>query len=195
IDSRTLIGAFRKRGARMAGVTWGGGFLEPNEMPAVKRLVTELGIEQIYLDMAKFRVGKVSEIARRNSGGYRNLSKLTQGMAETYPGGAESIFIRGYGGEIIRGFYNVSRRPMVDFSASAMKGAYDIGGSIPAHAGRIRKMFEGFRQRGNYHAVENLGYDPNDIFYWEHRMGMWGACMLNEMDAAMPSLVGFNSRA
>ena len=43
-------------------------------------------------------------------------------------------------------------------------------------------------------ASRAFGYEPSDLFYWEHRMGMWGACMLNEMDPAMPSLVGFGPR-
>ncbi len=194
IDSRTLVGAFRSRGAPMAGVTWGGGFLDRREKPSVDRLVNELGVEHRYLDTGRMRTGEISEVSLRNSGGFRDPSRLTQGMADLYPDGDDSIFVRGYGGEIIRGFYNMSKSPMRDFSATAMRRAYNVGGAISSHSAEVLEMFEGFRRRGNYHAIEALGFDPNDIFYWEHRMGMWGACMLNEMDAAMRSLVGFNDR-
>ncbi|HWM30653.1 MAG TPA: hypothetical protein VNO69_02985 [Methyloceanibacter sp.] len=49
-------------------------------------------------------------------------------------------------------------------------------------------------ERAYYASLEESGYDINDIFYWEQRIGMWGAAMHNEMDAAVLSLTGYNSR-
>jgi hypothetical protein len=195
VDSRTILAAFRARGAAMAGVTWRGGYLAPGEEADVRRLVELLGLEHKNFDPTQGQAGPIATDSLINSGGYRRPSRLTQAMARAYPAARNTVFIRGYGGEIIRGFYNTSRRPMEDYSAASMQMAYESGGRMPELSGRIRDMFEEFRARGSYTAVERSGFDPNDIFYWEHRMGMWGSCMLNEMDAAMPSLVGFNDRS
>ena len=55
--------------------------------------------------------------------------------------------------------------------------------------------FEGFMVRANYdERLVNSGFDLNDVFYWEHRMGMWSAAQHNELDPATPSLTGYNSR-
>ncbi len=55
--------------------------------------------------------------------------------------------------------------------------------------------FEAFAARVGYDAtLAALGYDVNDLFYWEHRMGMWAAMMNNEMDPAMFGMTGLNDR-
>ena len=36
--------------------------------------------------------------------------------------------------------------------------------------------------------------DLRDLFYWEQRMGSWAANMHNEMDPAVYSITGLNSR-
>ena len=68
------------------------------------------------------------------------------------------------------------------------------GGGEGAYRTYCLEAFEAFIDRADYAHEILTTYDPNDIFYWEHRMGMWGSAMLNEMDAALLSLVGFNSR-
>lgn len=55
-------------------------------------------------------------------------------------------------------------------------------------------MFADFMRRAHYDALADKGYDPNDIFYWEHRLGMWSAGLNNEFDVAGRSLIAFNSR-
>jgi hypothetical protein len=30
---------------------------------------------------------------------------------------------------------------------------------------------------GRLRCLTGFGYDINDLFYWEHRMGTWGAAM------------------
>jgi hypothetical protein len=38
------------------------------------------------------------------------------------------------------------------------------------------------------------GRDPNDIFYLEHRMGIWGSTAMSEVDLALRGMAGYNSR-
>jgi len=58
----------------------------------------------------------------------------------------------------------------------------------------IISAFEGFRDRAGYDRFDNDAFDANDIFYWEHRLGVSFASGLNEVDVSVPSLFGFNSR-
>lgn len=98
----------------------------------------------------------------------------------------------------MRGFYNLRARPMQDLQPETLVSAYgsSIRGVKPGNEYKVScaEFFAAFRDRGNYEGIESFEYDPNDIFYWEHRMGMWGSAMLNEMDPAVYSIVGFNSR-
>ena len=118
-------------------------------------------------------------------------------------GKRRSVFVRGYGGEIIRGFYNLEARhgkhSIKALTAEELLKAY--GSSIRkaregyAYAKIAQAAFDGFMTRANYdERLSRSGFDLSDVFYWEHRMGMWGAAMHNEMDAAMFAMTGFNSR-
>jgi len=69
----------------------------------------------------------------------------------------------------------------------------ELGGEYAKRVGLA--AFEGFMARANYdERLMRFDFDLNDVFYWEHRMGMWGAAMHNEMDPVMLSMTGFNSR-
>jgi hypothetical protein len=63
---------------------------------------------------------------------------------------------------------------------------------------KLRTMFsafEGFCERAGYDRADTHGFDVNDIFFVEHRVGMWEANGLLEIEATIPSIVGFNNRA
>ena len=185
-DTRAIAAAF---GGRFSAVTWTWGYIKREEFPIVDELVRLFGVPHTYLEPAQ---GAACDVCQRNAGNFRKAPKIPSLMAKTLP--ADTLFIRGYGGEIIRGFYNAFMpHPMKDLSAAEMFRIY--GGGKDDYRRRCMEAFEGMRTRGDYDAPILETYDPNDIFYWEHRMGMWGSAMLNEMDAAVLSLVGFNSRA
>ena len=198
VDSRAVYCAFRRYGVSFHGVTWGAGYLQRAEEPVIKAIVELLDIEHTYLDPRDYRSREAGAAAAINGGNFRGPSSLTEAMAARYGDQAAAVFVRGYGGEIMRGFYNLRAKPMQDLLPETLVGAY--GSSIrgakpgPDYKSACADFFDAFRERGNYEGLEAFEYDPNDIFYWEHRMGMWGAAMLNEMDPAVYSLVGFNSR-
>ena len=104
------------------------------------------------------------------------------------------MFLRAWGAEVMRGFYNLWPTEMRDLTPEEMARAYyDPFNRREPPAGTVA-FFEAYHRRGNYEGIEAFGYDPNDLFYWEHRMGMWGAMCHNEMDVAIRSLVCFNDR-
>lgn len=210
VDSRGVFAAFLGKGVPIEGVTWTGGYLKPAERPTVDRIVAEFGIPHRYLDLDPGADPGIAAAAAVNSGHFRGASKLTASMAMTgLP--RDAVFVRGYGGEILRGFYDLpSRNPkglglpsergrrgpsmtpegLARLYSSSARGFTKEEPYAEACAG----FFEGFMERAEYARLEGLGYDLRDIFYWEHRMGMWGAAMLNEMDPAVYSLVGLNGR-
>jgi hypothetical protein len=199
IDTRTIFSAFVRSGHSFRGVTWLGGYLREEEKETVQRIVQSLKIPHDYIQPNQFKSAEVGKVADRNVGGFRGPARLTEAMHALFGGEPDLTFVRGYGGEIIRGFYNRFGVAMRDFSAREMSRVYGTG-SKPKELNKfapsvvIRKCFDEFYESAGYEALESSSYDPNDIFYWEQRMGAWGTAMLNEMDPAVYSLVGLNSR-
>ena len=55
--------------------------------------------------------------------------------------------------------------------------------------------FEVFAERANWNTgIAERGHDVNDLFYWEHRVGMWASASMNGFNGACRSMVGYNSR-
>lgn len=201
IDSRLLIAGLAADGIDFRGVTWRGNYLQDSESDAVEAVWRGLNMTPVDLDPARFKPGAIARTGSRNAGNYRKASRLTEGMHRLFGGLPRAVFIRGYGGEILRGFYNVSGEPMAALTVPEMcrRYGYGAGLSAGAQAGRsprsiVLACFDDYHAAAGFDGIDALGYDPNDLFYWEHRMGMWGSAMLNEMDAALYSIAGFNSR-
>jgi hypothetical protein len=194
IDSRCIFAAWQKHGAAFHGVTWKRQYLKPSEILPVAAIVHYLNRPHDTIEFTGEFDREIAAVAAVNCGEYRGASQLTAEMHKLFGDDPRNIFVRGYGGEIVRGFYNTFRQPMADASPAEMTRVY--GAQRSTQYGSLAfTAFKGFARRANYKGIDRLGFDINDIFYWEHRMGMWGAAMLNEMDAAMFSFVGINSRA
>ena len=172
IDSRAAFAAFH---GRFRGTTWTQHLAE-RERPAIREIVDYLSLDHKFISSRGQRPGKVSEAAGASSGDLRpgGGHLLSEAIAAAYPE-AKHVFVRGYGGEILRGF--PSYQDMPDLSPSSMRKAYNssirkCGRSDPVYTAFCEDQFEGFRRRGNYDGLETFGYKPMDHFYWEHRMGM-----------------------
>lgn len=197
IDTRAVFAAMYKYHVEFSGITWLGGYIEEREIAPIKKIAEIMHISHKFIDVKGEYELEISEIAGINSGGYRGKSRLAA-LMHTACHSKNGVFVPGYGGEIIRGFYNLSKKPMSDFSSVAMMTAYGssmrkISPSIE-YSKFVQDAFEQYRIRANYEQVENFGFEPSDIFYWEHRMGVWGSTMLNEFDTANYALVGMNGR-
>lgn len=201
IDSRVIMAALRHHHVRTRFVTWAD-YMADRDRPVVREIVEYLGADHVYIrgtepiDDATGRA--VGEAARENVDHFRGRSRLTAQMHRAFGDGPSLVFVRGYGGEIIRGFYNLGNRPICGLSVPELVRAYNSGlrNRSPSreYIGLVSRAVEDFMERCNYRALDAHGYDVNDMYYWEQRMGMWGSAMLNEMDAAMLSMVGLNCR-
>lgn len=204
VDARAVIAGVNNYSNNMELVTWEGGRLPENEIDVVKKMVKHLNLPHRYIvpnpkpqNIHDDEILLATEIA---TGFCRGKSRLSLAMKEV--SGENKVFIRGYGGEIVRGFYN-----------RHIKGK---GGSFDEddYLGEFSRLYKTLRLKepsrkfmefvveANNSFVENASYckgfcydyDPLDLFYWEHRMGGWGANMHNEMDPVMYSMTGLNSR-
>lgn len=196
VDSRATISGLTKFGARPALSTWTG--LPDDEMMRIRTMVEHLGLDHEFVDTGAKPVGVLADSRRDaahvNTGYWRGRSLLPAQVAETARPG--DVFVRGYGGEILRGSYHSSQfaygaephRLMVRLYMT--RAVRDPGAVYTAFTGRA---FGEFMDRANYVAIP-AGFDMGDMAYWEQRMGMWGACLHNEFDVAMFSHTGINSR-
>lgn len=201
IDSRTLISAWSAAGTPFESLTWIAPNLDPEERPIIDALARRLPQPHVYADLATFSLGRVAKIARSNTGEHRGHSRLAEAVNSLYGHRSEFVFVRGYGASVIRGFYNEPWRanaPLRDLSPAEMSRAYRGGlrGMSPGPQWRTltEHLFEHYAERIGLESKPPFGYDPSDLFFWEHRLATMGAGMLNEMDVALPSLVGFNDR-
>lgn len=206
VDTRAVIAGLRATGSTVDLVTWTGGRLPENERAAVKEMVNHLGGKHTYMEPARKEWdGREAEISRAidaGTGHCRGGSALTVNMYGI--SNPNDVFVRGYGGEIIRGFYNRHRagspngyQPIrADGCVEDFVGSYKTRKVTDPQALFMTVVLEamsGFAERTGY-TGNMCGYDVLDLFYWEQRMGVWGANMLNEMDPAVYSFVGINSR-
>ncbi|WP_018232980.1 asparagine synthetase B family protein [Thioalkalivibrio thiocyanodenitrificans] len=204
IDSRTLIAALCRHGADVRTVTWTSFNLKRWEREPVRLVASCLDGVHAEVNANNDRVNNVSLIGVRNSGNCRGASGTLAGMYRLYGEEAGALFVHGHGASAIRGILQCldkDRPPMRDASVGEMvriftdrlkdrRYAHDRG-----FRGCASAAFERFHEIADYDAIAALGYDINDLFYWEYYMGMWASMSFNQFDTALYTLSGFNSRA
>lgn len=132
-----------------------------------------------------------SHAFRRSTGYYRGAGSAWLGsMAENIADVRNPLFIRGFGGEVMRGFYQGMGKSIRKISVFQLADTYDVN----AGAAVTRRHFNDMMERVSFNSESLHGYDANDIFYWEHRMGTWGSTAMAEADLVAPSIVAYNSR-
>lgn len=150
--------------------------------------VAGLDLEVIRLDSPPSLDAASSPFAvtfRHNTGYVRGNGS---GWVEHYAGSSaeNELFVRGFGGEVMRGFY-----PKVAAATpKSLANLYDVN----AGSNMTREAFGNFMQVSGWGGLDGTGYQPHEALYWEHRMGIWGSSALAESDMAFRSIPGYNSR-
>ena len=197
IDSRLIIAACNCHDVDYRLFTWTFVSFEEWEREPIDQLKALIGKEHVRLEREHAEPDEHAAIGVRNSGRLGGPSGAAAAMARLAFGEADPIYVTGIGGEVIRGFFNVKPTPLRSNSAEEMARAYvgrtwrDLERAAKAD---LIEAFDGFRLRANVEAADGFGFDPNDLFYWEHRVACWSAPGRNSMDCALPSLLGFNNR-
>src|SRR5262249_10261456 len=130
-----------------------------------------------------------SRIGARNSGRHKVARPaVVGGMWRRYGHSSGAIYVPGLGASPIRGFYNLSEFPMSDLSPLEMCRILTKGGtserippSDPAELRTIVLAFEGFCERAGYQSFDPQAFDVNDIFFIEHRAGLFESAGIIEL--------------
>lgn len=108
------------------------------------------------------------------------------------------VFVRGLGGEILRGMFNKSVGPNRDLEnfqfALKLYQTHRVENPSREFHEFITDAYKGFFDRINIDSVNLYNYDFGDFLYWEQRMSMWASSLLNEGDPAIKNFAGINSR-
>lgn len=193
VDSRAGFAPFR---GEFRAMTWTHP-IKDEEKPIITQIVDKLSLNHVYIEPKENKPDSPIAAAAVIAGGrVRRGRTYVEGMEMQYRD-INGAFVRGYGGEILRGFPVYQRRKNV-FTNTAMTYTYSTS-MRNCEKGKdylafCHAAFDGYMQRANYAGLENFGYKAWDLFYWEHRMGTWGASVLSETDPGIYSLVAFNSR-
>lgn len=86
----------------------------------------------------------------------------------------------------MRGFYDI----IDELSPSSLSNLYDLN----AGSKFSQEAFAKFIEIADWSGFSSRNYKLSELFYWEHRMGIWGASALSESDMSFRSIPGYNSR-
>ena len=162
---------------------------------AAKQLAAEAGL---HLNLIRIKnrpslneADTVFDHAFRRSSAYLRTNRIAwlESLAALNPD-YQGMFVRGSGGEVLRGFYQTSRHPIRACHPNVLAIAYDVNAGTQV----TREAFRRFIERTGFSEEAFAGRDPNDMFYLEHRMGVWGSAVLSEADLAIRSMPGYNDR-
>lgn len=109
-------------------------------------------------------------------------------LAEAFGLGQQRAYLRGFGGEILRGFYQSTSKRIEAPTPQQFARAYGVAEGSPFTRGLFRQMLDILDYR------ETFNVDINDLFYWEHRMGAWASTALMETDPVAFTVPAYNCR-
>ena len=207
VDTRSIVSNFYHHGTPFVGVTWVNFNFKGVERPTIDKIAEISGQPNFFVTMPPpEKAGAILRLGNYNSGGIGMsgsrgvmMARCLKKMEGTYNPTTPPCFVMGYGGEIIRGFYQTEGRDKSrPFNAGTMSRLFGAMGQVREFNEQsnafVAASFDEFFQGGNFSPENWRGYHPADLFYWEHRMGMWAALTMETVDPAMHCLVGINSR-
>ncbi|MDT0165804.1 hypothetical protein Q9R32_09565 [Actinotalea sp. AC32] len=197
-DSRGLLAAFAEGSPTLfTYVRSEGGRLESNhDSRTAQALAAAVGLSVAVLQVRDVvplntTLRPIDVAYRSASGGIRGGNSAWVGAiqrdVEVRP---EHLMVRGFGGEVMRGFYQQMPTAMTHLSPNQLARTYDVN----AGAAVTRAAFRHLMDTTDMQRAVALGMDPNDVLYWEHRMGVWGSITMLESELATASMPGYNSR-
>lgn len=198
LDSRTILAALVAKNVPITTFTLNrgeDGNSKDIQIAAQISKYIEADHKQIKIDGSKVKEAFFTEVMQvlRQSSGHMRLNSpygnhvLYEFFKEEFPGEKVS-YSRGFGGEILRGFYQNKSGRINSVSSPSFANAYGVLAGSPI----VRDAFEHYISCSNYDDL--YGIDVNDIFYWEHRMSGWAAVAVAETDLTACTFVGYNSR-
>jgi len=199
VDCRVLVAAWDNRKAHFKCLTWDRN-LSDEEQVVIQQIRSYINADSYVLDPKKSLTGEYFDELKMygyiNRGEFLAKASLTAQTAEFVD--PSNVFIRGLGGEILRGMYNKAnsyQRDLDDFSyAISMYKTRKVIKPSKEFMSFLENAYRGFFDRIDLNSQNLYNYDFGDLIYWEQRMSMWAASLLNEADPALKNFAGLNSR-
>lgn len=210
VDSRAII-SYALGKVDLNLYTWKDLNFKEEENESIEEIVKftcanhyQISVKRFEQEIGPSRATKVSLLARLNSGMTskdKNRALAVMGISKHVrcPESLPPVTVIGYGGEIIRGFYMKNKRDNNVFpSSQTLMALYGLGRQdAPADINFSRfcsRAFREFRVRTLFTEIALKDWSPFDMFYWEHRMGIWGSSTLDAIDVGNYAMVALNSR-
>lgn len=199
VDCRSIIAAWHSRKSRFKCLTWDR-HLSDDELTVIKKISSHVQADSFFLDPKKFV--KSSRFEALKTYGYINRGEFMAKAALTAQtdefSDPSNIFVRGVGGEILRGMFNKgssSRHNLDDLSyAINLFKTSRVKNPSENFYAFVTDAYQGFFSRIDLTTRDLFNYDFGDLIYWEQRMSMWAASLMNEADPAVKNIAGLNSR-
>lgn len=203
VDTRLVISALKFFEVDLELVTWSRG-VSVEENALIGEISKYLDKPHFYIDTTQ-KIGdsefiKLSHISNYNTGFSRGNCSLTVQFKEKFSDNRKKyIFIRGLGGEIMRGMFNFSQSSQKHLTkleyAERIYNSHKLSKIELSDTYSLftKQAIQNFFIRGNIDILDEH-VDLGDVIYWEQRMGRWASELHNENDATMKNFSGINSR-
>ncbi|MDM1335740.1 hypothetical protein HXZ93_06785 [Acinetobacter pseudolwoffii] len=200
VDTRLVISAFLFFDVDFELVTWSRG-VSNDEMTLIKDISNYLNKKHYYIDTQAKEEDTLYDdlkyLSNYNTSFSRGNCSLTVKFKKQFNGSDNYLFVRGLGGEIIRGMFNKKKSKSklndLDYSVSIYNthslNKIEKSAEYDYHT---KKYIEDYLVRSNIDKLKDC--DIGDVIYWEQRMGRWAAELHNENDPAIKNFTGLNSR-
>lgn len=123
----------------------------------------------------------------KNVGMHRGSVHLFKEYADNYP--SNRLHIRSNIAEVVRVYY---KKRTGEVNAEKLANLYTTSPFKDDQL--VLDNFNEFINTTNFKQEKFYNYNFADLFYWEHRMGMWHSWLVNESDVAYETFVPFNNR-
>ncbi len=157
---------------------------EDDDIKIPKRIFERLGLEFNVLDELEEPDEDFLQILRKNVNNARNSPK-TLTLYEFYLNHQDKMNVNGLGGEIARCYYNYEEEePTAEFLAKIT--------GYPSSNYAISEIEEWLHEVRSFFGASSINIF--DLYYWEQRIGNWGAMDQAEKDIAIREFCPFNNR-
>ncbi|WP_448263215.1 hypothetical protein [Microbacterium aurum] len=191
-DTRLVMAGLMRASVPFETFTSGWDSLKDAERTTIAKLVAAGALPHTILpDLAR---GDFVRTALLNSSGVGGSSATVEWFAREFHD-PSAVFLIGHGGEILRD----DKTPFHAFDPDLWASAYgrvNTGVEVSREdTAFVHAAFDGFFERAHVAQAEGHGVAPEELYYWEHRMAMWGGGnVANAFDAGMNTIQGYNSR-
>lgn len=161
-------------------------------------IARKLGLDHRIVNLRKVGVPAEYAVVCRLNSHYRHIISASYNYYRLWKG-ADLFHVRSNLAEIGRSFYSFKLRTDRPVSPSVKNALrFYVGDKIRRDESYSERLEEIYRAMMSVYLDESrfvdvdTSYDFRDVFYWEHRMGMWHSQVVAESNAAFDSLSAYN---